>query len=106
MGPSQRWDKKYLLKLIKNHKGGFCVKGIRICGAAPVGDHGVELSSEIETESEITSLIWKPQVEERNVVLPVYRNSARQDLLFQTQITCTVDQADIYERGIAFITAE
>ena len=77
-----------------------------MCGAAPVGDHGVELSNEIEVESETTSLIWKPKVEERNVVLPIYRNSARQDLLFQAQINCTVDQSDIYERGIAFITAE
>merc|ERR1719378_1109823 len=30
-------------------KGGFAVKGIRICGATPCGEHGVELSSKIET---------------------------------------------------------
>ena len=56
----------------------------------------------------MTSLIWKPieTITKRELVLPVYRNGARQDLLFTARVTSTDNERDIYERGIAIVTAE
>ena len=68
----------------------------------------IGLSDEIETEIKIASLIWRPlaDIAKRDLLIPVYRNGARQDLLFTAQVSSTDSQQDIYERGIAFTTAE
>lgn len=77
-------------------------------GASPVGADAIKLSSEIETEIEVSSIIWKPcsAVEKKACVLPVYRNSARADLLFTANLNSCDTEGQLYERGVAITTAE
>jgi len=87
---------------------GFKVKGLHLCGALTKGKNEIAISSEIQSEVPISSLLWKPiaDIEKRNLILPVYRNGARQDLLFTAKVNSADNDQDIYERGIAIITAE
>lgn len=91
-----------------NVADGFKVKGLRLYGASPVGNDGIKLSKEIETEIEVSSIIWKPSsaVQKKNCLLPVYRNSARADLLFTANLSTSDTEGAIYERGVAITTAE
>ena len=77
-------------------------------GASPVGEDAIKLSSEIETEIEVSSIIWKPcsAIEKKSCVLPVYRNSARDDLLFTAKLNSSDTEGQLYERGVAITTAE
>lgn len=91
-----------------NAADGFKVKGLRLYGASPVGEDTIKLSSEIETEIEVSSIIWKPctAVQKKSCVLPVYRNSARDDLLFTAKLNSSDTEGQLYERGVAITTAE
>lgn len=81
---------------------------MRLCGAVAKGTSEIGLSGDIVTEVAMTSLLWKPtsDITHRDLLLPVYRNGARQDLLFTARVSSADNQQDIYERGIAIITAE
>lgn len=82
--------------------------GLRLYGATAVGADAIKLSSEIETEIEVSSIIWKPcsGIEKKACVLPVYRNSARADLLFTANLNSSNTEGALYERGVAITTAE
>ena len=84
------------------------ILGLRLCGAEIKSESDIALSSEIESEISVTSLVWKPlkDLENRAIKIPVYRNGARQDLLFTANVNSSDCAGEIFERGIAITTAQ
>jgi len=87
----------------------FAVEGLRLFGAACRGNQ-LSISAEISTNLHLTRLRWikKSDIKDAaKIVLPVYLNSTRQNLLFTVELPIKEGQKihEFHERGVAIIAS-
>jgi len=94
----------------KLDKHTFAVTGLLLQGAS-CNNNRLSLSPNISTKLPTTMLSWVPKTDmnsqdKNEVVLPVYRNGMRSDLLFTLSFGVNGEESSFYERGVALLAAE
>jgi len=94
----------------KLDKHTFAVTGLLLQGAN-CNNNRLSLSPTISTKLPTTLLSWVPKTDmssqdKNEVVLPVYRNGMRSDLLFTLSFGVNGEESSFYERGVALLAAE
>ncbi len=89
----------------------FVLKGLKLQGAA-WKDGGLQLSSDVLSDLPDVTLTWvkidpKVNLNEGKILLPVYLNSTRDDLLFTVEMKMVKqqDKYSFYERGVAILAS-
>lgn len=87
----------------------FAVEGLRLFGAACRANQ-LSISAEISTNLHLTRLRWIKKsdiTDAAKIVLPVYLNSTRQNLLFTVELPIKEGQKihEFHERGVAIIAS-
>jgi len=87
----------------------FAVEGLKLFGAA-CSNNQLSISAEISTNLHLTRLRWIKKSElsdAAKIVLPVYLNSTRQNLLFTVDLPTRAGQKihEFHERGVAIIAS-
>jgi len=87
----------------------FAVSGLLMQGASCTNNR-LSLTPTISTKLPTTLLSWLPSsevaAESNEVVLPVYRNGMRSDLLFTLSFAVNGDETNFFERGVALLSAD
>jgi len=87
----------------------FAVEGLKLFGAV-CRNNQLSISAEISTNLHLTRLRWIKKSDLNDtakIVLPVYLNSTRQNLLFTVELPTKEDQKihEFHERGVAIIAS-
>jgi len=86
----------------------FALTGLMMQGSS-CSNNRLSLSPVISTKLPTTYLSWIPtndvNADPNEVMLPVYRNETRSDLLFTLSFAVNGDETSFYERGVAVLSA-
>jgi dynein heavy chain 1 len=112
---SNGWSvEELVLDLVIGGKKGalpFVLTGLKLQGAS-WKDGGLQLSADVLSDLPPVTLAWikhnpKVNLQEGKILLPVYLNSTRDDLLFTVDMKMVKqqDKYSFYERGVAILAS-